>query len=189
MKKVAGPAATSNSGAQPAGCSTVVATWKSGGTTIEPVKPHTVAKSLAMGNPADGYYALRAIQETGGDADDASDPEIIEAMQLLAQTEGIFAETAGGVTIAVLKKLAARGVFRRDETVVALITGNGLKTQEALTGHLTPAIQVTASLRAFEAVLAGLPEQHTGTPQHTEEQKWLTSASSSPTLQRLSPSR
>jgi threonine synthase len=177
------------SGAQPAGCSTVVATWKSGGTTIEPVKPHTVAKSLAMGNPADGYYALRAIQETGGDADDASDPEIIEAMQLLAQTEGIFAETAGGVTIAVLKKLAARGVFRRDETVVALITGNGLKTQEALTGHLTPAIQVTASLRAFEAVLAGLPEQHTGTPQHTEEQKWLTSASSSPTLQRLSPSR
>lgn len=177
------------SGAQPAGCSTVVATWKAGGTTIEPVKPHTVAKSLAMGNPADGYDALRAIQETGGDADDASDPEIIEAMQLLAQTEGIFAETAGGVTIATLKKLAARGVFRRDEVVVALITGNGLKTQEALTGHLAPAISVTASLRAFEAALAELPEQRNGVVQHTEEQKWLTSASSSPTLQRSSPSR
>jgi threonine synthase len=110
-------------------------------------------------------------------------------MQMLAQTEGIFAETAGGVTIAALKKLAARGVFRRDEVVVALVTGNGLKTQEALTGHLTPAIPVTASLRAFEAALAELPERRNGVVQHTEEQKWLTSASSSPTLQRSSPSR
>ncbi len=177
------------SGAQPAGCSTVVATWKSGGTTIEPVKPHTVAKSLAMGNPADGYYALRAIQETGGDADDASDPEIIEAMQLLAQTEGIFAETAGGVTVATLKKLAARGVFRRDEVVVALITGNGLKTQEALTGHLAPTIPVTASLRDFEAALAALPGDRRGTTDVTKEHAWPTSALSSPTLQSSSPSR
>ena len=183
------------SGAQPAGCSTVVATWKAGGREksgsmeIVPVKPHTIAKSLAMGNPADGYYALRAIKETGGAAEDASDPEIIEGMKLLAQTEGIFTETAGGVTVAALKKLAQQGAFRRDETVVALITGNGLKTQEALAGQLAPVIPVTASLRAFEAALAELPEWRNGTQKATEEQEWPTSASSSPTLQPSSPSR
>ena len=150
---------TRMSGAQPAGCSTVVATWKQDGTTIQPVKPHTVAKSLAMGNPADGYYALRAIRSTGGAAEDATDEEIIAAMRLLAETEGIFTETAGGVTIAALKKLAAGGAFGRDDVVVALVTGNGLKTQEAVSGELTPAIPVSASLRDFEAVLASLPDQ------------------------------
>ena len=186
---------TRMSGAQPAGCSTVVATWKQGGTTIRPVKPRTVAKSLAMGNPADGYYALRAIQASGGDAEDATDDEIIAAMQLLAETEGIFAETAGGVTVAALKKLAARGVFGRDDVVVALITGNGLKTQEALAGQLAPAIAVTASLRDFEEALAGLAEPRTldgppdGQAHEQEEAAWPVGASGSPTLRGSSPGR
>jgi len=182
---------TRMSAAQPSGCSTVVATWKQGGTTIQPVKPHTVAKSLAMGNPADGYYALRAIKDSGGDAEDADDDEIIDAMLLLAETEGIFTETAGGVTIAALKKLAQRGVFGRNDVVVALITGNGLKTQEALTGKLAPTIPVAASLRDFEAALATLtePRRATGSGVARKETAWPASASSSPTLQPSSPNR
>ncbi len=161
---------TRMSGAQPDGCSTVVATFKRGDDNIVPVKPVTVAKSLAMGNPADGYYALNAIRDSGGSAEVATDAEIIEAMQLLAQTEGIFTETAGGVTIAALKKLAAQGAFRPDEVVVAIVTGNGLKTQEALYGQLSEPIRVTSSLRDFEAKLAALPIA-AGTPaRHAERE-------------------
>ncbi|MCL4544448.1 MAG: threonine synthase [Chloroflexi bacterium] len=174
-------------GAQPTGCSTVVRSLKGGSTEIVPVKPHTVAKSLAMGNPADGYYALRIIRDTCGAGEDASDEEIIAGMRLLAETEGIFAETAGGVTVAALKKLAQQGAFRRDETVVALITGNGLKTQEAVTGQLAPVIPVRASLQDFEARLATLPAAHPNSV--AGEEQWSASASSSPILQSSSSNR
>ena len=101
---------------------------------IRPVKPTTIAKSLAIGNPADGWYALEVIRQTGGSCAAVTDAEIIEGIRLLARTEGIFAETAGGVTIATLAKLAASGAIRPDERVVAFVTGHGLKTVEALTG-------------------------------------------------------
>ncbi|MCL4541647.1 MAG: threonine synthase [Chloroflexi bacterium] len=174
-------------GAQPAGCSTVVRSLQENSNEVIPVKPHTVAKSLAMGNPADGYYALQIIRSTGGGGEEATDEEIIGGMRLLAETEGIFAETAGGVTIAALKKLAEQGAFKRHETVVALITGNGLKTQEAVTGQLDPVIPVRASLQDFEVQLATLPRSRPTSSSGGET--WSTSASNSPTLQNLSRSR
>ena len=96
------------------------------------MKPDTIAKSLAIGNPADGYFALDAVRQTGGGLAAVSDDEVVDAMLLLARTEGIFAETAGGVTIATLKRLAAEGVVRPDERVVVYITGHGLKTLDAV---------------------------------------------------------
>ena len=116
--------------------------------------PKTIAKSLAIGNPADGYYVLKTVRATGGSVAEASDPEIAEAMRLLASTEGIFAETAAGVTIAVLKKLAEQGKFGRDERVVAYITGNGLKTLDAVDGVLGQTPVVQPNLDAFEAYLS-----------------------------------
>ena len=101
---------------------------------IRPVKPKTIAKSLAIGNPADGWYALDVVRRTGGSCAAVTDDEVVDAIGLLARTEGIFAETAGGVTIATLCKLAASGAIRPDERVVALVTGHGLKTVEALAG-------------------------------------------------------
>ena len=102
---------------------------------MRPVKPATIAKSLAIGNPADGWYALEVVRRTGGAIAAVTDEEIIEGIRLLARTEGIFAETAGGVTVATLAKLAAAGVVRSDERVVVYVTGNGLKTVEALAGR------------------------------------------------------
>ena len=122
------------SGAQAAGCSPVATAFAEGTDAIRPVKPDTIAKSLAIGNPADGWYALDAIRKSGGACAAVTDDEIVEGIRLLARTEGIFAETAGGVTIATLAKLAAQGVVRSDERVVALVTGHGLKTVEALGG-------------------------------------------------------
>ena len=98
-------------------------------------KPNTIAKSLAIGDPADGYFAAKVIRESGGWAEDVSDPEIAEAMVLLARTEGIFAETAGGVTLAVTRKLIEQGRIPRDEEIVICITGNGLKTQDAVADY------------------------------------------------------
>ena len=121
--------------------------------TFKPVKPNTIAKSLAIGNPADGYYALKTIAESNGAAEMASDPEIIEGIKLLARTEGIFAETAGGVTIACLKKLAASGQLDPDALTVAYITGTGLKTQEAVAEHLGEVKVIQPNLEAFEAAL------------------------------------
>ncbi len=141
-------------GAQALGCSPVVTAYDGHTLNVEPVKPKTIAKSLAIGNPADGYYSLRIIKESGGVACAVDDGEIVEGIKLLARTEGIFAETAGGVTIGVLKKLAESGVIDPDELVVAYVTGNGLKTQEALTGALIEPIQVRPSLRAIEEALA-----------------------------------
>ncbi|MEW6116608.1 MAG: threonine synthase [Nitrospirota bacterium] len=139
--------------AQATGCSPITAAIKQGTDIIRPVRPQTVAKSLAIGNPADGFYASRIVKETGGYGEDVSDEEIIEGMKLLARTEGIFAETAGGVTVATTKKLIEQGRIGKHETTVICITGNGLKTQEALTGHTTAVHHIKPNLGAFEAVL------------------------------------
>lgn len=142
-------------GAQAEGCSPVVTAAREKTFEVKPVRPTTIAKSLAIGNPADGYYALKIVQETGGALEAVSDPEIVDAIQLLARTEGIFAETAGGVTIGVLKKLAQAGKIDPDEVVVAYITGNGLKTVDAVAEHVTPALRIAPTLASFEAAYAG----------------------------------
>ena len=121
---------------------------------IRPVKPDTIAKSLAIGNPADGWYALDTIRTSGGSCASVTDDEVIEGIRLLARTEGIFAETAGGVTIATLAKLAAEGVVRSDERVVALVTGHGLKTVEALAGSVGPTATIAPTLEAFAEAMA-----------------------------------
>jgi len=140
-------------GAQASGCGPIAAAVKSGTDVIRPVKPNTIAKSLAIGNPADGFYAAQVIKETGGYAEDVSDQEIIDAIKLLARTEGIFAETAGGVTLASAIKLIKAGRISREGTTVICITGNGLKTQEALQGHTTMPHHIKPSLASFEEVL------------------------------------
>jgi len=138
------------SGAQAAGCSPVATAFAKGSDDILPVRPSTIARSLAIGNPADGYYALQAVRRSGGAVGSVTDDEILEAIALLARTEGIFAETAGGVTIATLAKLAASGVVRPDERVVAIVSGHGLKTVEALGDTAVPSATVAPSLEAFE---------------------------------------
>ncbi len=140
-------------GAQAAGCAPIVTAVKEKAELIKPVRPHTIAKSLAIGNPADGYYALKIIRESGGWAEDVSDEEIIAAMKLLAETEGIFTETAGGVTLGVTKKLIAQGRIPKDEKIVIAITGNGLKTQEALSGKVELTKVINAKLPEFDALL------------------------------------
>jgi len=141
------------SGAQALGCSPVATAFAHGDDFVRPVRPSTIAKSLAIGNPADGPYALDAVRATGGAIGAVTDEEIVEAIQLLARTEGIFAETAGGVTIATLAKLAASGVVRRDERVVAFITGNGLKTLDAVAGVVGPTATIKPTLEAFAAAV------------------------------------
>jgi len=139
--------------AQATGCSPIVAAIKQGTDVIRPVRPDTVAKSLAIGNPADGFYARQVVRETGGYGEDVSDKEIIDGIKLLAKTEGIFAETAGGVTVACTRKLIESGKIGRDETTVICITGNGLKTQEALTGQTAEFHHIKPNLAAFEEIL------------------------------------
>jgi threonine synthase len=142
-------------GAQAAGCNPIVRAVKEGSETIRPVRhPKTIAKSLAIGDPADGYFAQGVIRESGGWAEDPTDPEIIEAIRLLAETEGIFAETAGGVTLAATRRLLESGRIPRDEPIVACITGNGLKTQDALNGSLGDLRVINPSLAEFEAILS-----------------------------------
>src|SRR5207248_10668597 len=118
--------------AQAEGCSPVVQAFRARTLDVTPVRPSTIAKSLAIGNPADGYYSLKIVKESGGVAEAVADEEIIASIKLLARTEGIFAETAGGVAVGVLKRLAEGGGIDPDERVVVYVTGNGLKTQEAL---------------------------------------------------------
>jgi threonine synthase len=144
------------SGAQASGCAPVSTAFKEGADEITPVKPSGIAKSLAIGNPADGHFALRLARETGGAIDDVSDDEVVAGIRLLAETEGIFTETAGGVTIGVLKKLRDAGHFRDDETVVAYVTGTGFKTIEALEGRLEPSISVPPSIDALLGQLEGV---------------------------------
>jgi L-threonine synthase (EC 4.2.3.1) len=140
-------------GAQALGCSPIAQAFKEGLDFVKPVKPNTIAKSIAIGNPADGIYALDVVRKTGGIWETADDNEIIEGMKLLAQTEGIFTETAGGTTIAVLKKLAQQGQFKPDEIVVAYITGNGYKTMEVLEGKLSETIHINPTLKEFKEVV------------------------------------
>jgi len=138
-------------GAQATGCNPISAAVKAGTRDIKPVKPSTIAKSLAIGNPADGYFAAGVISDTGGWSEDASDDEIVDSMKLLAQTEGIFAETAGGTTLAVARKLIAQGRIKSTDRVVIAITGNGLKTTEAV--QLETIESIEPRLAAFEARL------------------------------------
>jgi threonine synthase len=145
-----GQVSTRIHGAQAEGCSPVVSAFKENRDFIRPVKPKTIAKSLAIGNPADGYYALKTVQESQGHLEWVSDEEIIEGIKLLAQTEGIFAETAGGVTVGVLKKLVREGIIAQQDVTVAYITGNGLKTQEAVMGTLGEPVRIEPSLMSFE---------------------------------------
>ena len=140
--------------AQAAGCAPIVNAIQERSDIVKPVKPATIAKSLAIGNPADGYYATRAVLDSGGWAESASDDEIIEAMKLLAETEGIFTETAGGVTVAAAKKLIAQGRIPRDESLVICITGNGLKTQEPIRDRLGETVRIKPNLASFESELA-----------------------------------
>lgn len=144
--------------AQAAGCSPIVTAIRNGTDTIRPVRPDTICKSLAIGNPADGYYAFKTVEESKGYAADASDEEIIAAMKLLAATEGIFTETAGGVTVAAAKRLIETGVIPRDESIVLSITGNGLKTQEVVFNALGPTLSIKPTLRSFDEVIAERPE-------------------------------
>jgi threonine synthase len=141
-------------GAQATGCSPISTAQKAGLDFFKPVKPNTIAKSLAIGTPADGFYALKAMKETGGAADDVSDDEIRDAIRLLAETEGIFAETAGGVTVGVAKKLIASGKIPANSSAVLCVTGNGLKTLDAMNGTLGQPREIKPSLREFEALIA-----------------------------------
>jgi len=141
------------SGAQAEGCSPISQAFKEGRDFISPVKPNTIAKSIAIGNPADGIYALDIARKTNGNIEDVTDAEIVEGMKLLAETEGIFTETAGGTTIAVLKKLVEAGKIDPEETTVAYITGNGLKTQEAVQGYIGEPLTIAPKLESFERAL------------------------------------
>ena len=142
---------------QASGSSPIVNAFQAGTLHVHPVKPNTVAKSIAVGNPADGYYALMVARQSGGSAQAVTDDELIEGMKLLAQTEGIFAEAAGGVVIAGLKKLVESGTIKRNELTVAFITGAGLKTQDTLTNIVRP-LTIKPTLESFEQVLKGRSE-------------------------------
>src|SRR5437899_8441317 len=138
--------------AQAAGCAPVVQALHKGSDLIAPVKPHTIAKSIAIGNPADGYYVLRAVRDSGGWGEAVTDEEIIEGIQLLARTEGIFTEPAGGTTVAVTKKLIEQGRIPRGESIVICITGNGYKTIEAVAGTVGQPFLINARLQEFDAL-------------------------------------
>jgi len=142
-------------GAQATGCSPISSAVKRGLARFEPQKPETIARSLAIGNPADGPFAIKLIRESGGWAEDVSDREIVKSIQLLAESEGIFAETAGGVTTGVAEKLVREGRIRSDETTVVCITGNGLKTTDAIVADYPATEAIAPKLEAFEAYLDG----------------------------------
>jgi threonine synthase len=144
------------SGAQATGCSPVATAWQEGSMNFRPQRPNTIAKSLAIGNPADGYYSLVQLKETGGACGSVSDDEIVAGMKLLAETEGIFGETAGGVTVATLKQLAGQGKIGADELTVAFITGAGFKTVEAVADSLNPPLEIDATVESFESAYQGL---------------------------------
>ena len=140
-------------GAQATGCSPISTAVKTGNADIEPQKPATLARSLAIGNPADGHYAIKAITNSGGWAEDVSDPEAVESIQLLAETEGVFTETAGGVTVGTAAKLYKQGRIAPDETTVLCITGNGLKTTDALVGKYEAEAPIPPKIAEFDKYL------------------------------------
>src|SRR5271170_4882177 len=139
--------------AQAAGCNPVVVAIQKGVDIIEPQKPHTIAKSIAIGNPADGYYVWHAVMDSGGWGESASDREIVDAIKLLAKTEGIWTEPAGGTTLAVAMKLIQQGRIPKNESIVVSITGNGLKTLETVQNDLTPPAVIEAKLSEFDRIL------------------------------------
>ena len=142
-------------GAQASGCSPISEAHKKHSDIVKPVSnPNTIVKSLAIGTPADGYYAIRSMTETGGSAEDCSDEEVIRGIRDLAEYAGIFSETAGGVTVACARKLIDTGKIPRNESIVLCITGHGLKTQEAIHGHVGEPRIINPSLREFEALIA-----------------------------------
>ncbi len=140
--------------AQAAGCAPVVGAIHKHTDLITPVKPDTIAKSIAIGNPADGFYVLKAVRESGGWGEAATDREIVDAIQLLARTEGIFTEPAGGTTVAVTKKLIEQGRIPRDESIVISVTGNGYKTLEAVVNTVEQPFRIPARLDDFDALYA-----------------------------------
>jgi threonine synthase len=141
-------------GAQATGCSPISTAVKAGRAEIEPQKPATIARSLAIGNPADGHYAIKAITKSGGWSEDVSDPEVVESIRLLAETEGVFTETAGGVTVGCARKLYREGRISPEETTVLCITGNGLKTTDALAGEYAAEDAIAPKLAVFERYLS-----------------------------------
>jgi threonine synthase len=149
-----GPVRTRMFGAQATGCNPISNTVKTDALKVKPVRnPCTIAKSLAIGDPADGYFASQLIRDTGGWSEDVDDDAIVDAMKLLAETEGIWAETAGGVTLAVAQKLIEQGRIDRDGSTVLCITGNGLKTQEALTGKVARPVVIKPTMAEFAALV------------------------------------
>jgi len=140
-------------GAQATGCSPISTAVKAGQKDIEPQKPSTIARSLAIGNPADGHYAIKTISESGGWSEDVNDSEIVECIQILAETEGVFTETAGGVTVGCARKLYRQGRIKPEETTVLCITGNGLKTTDALAGEYEAEQPIAPKLSEFQAYL------------------------------------
>jgi threonine synthase len=145
-------------GAQATGCSPISTAVKNGAAEIEPQKPSTIARSLAIGNPADGHYAIKAITKSGGWSEDVSDAEVVDSIQLLAETEGVFTETAGGVTVGCTRKLVRDGRISPDETTVVCITGNGLKTTDALNGAYEADDAIAPKLAEFERFLSNTLE-------------------------------
>ena len=139
--------------AQAKGCSPIVEAYEQGTPHVRPVVPDTIAKSLAIGNPADGFYALQTVAASNGSAVIAPEDEVVEGIQLLAETEGIFTETAGGVVVSGLRRLVKKGVIKRDELTVAYVTGNGLKTQEVVEDLIHP-IETTPDYEAFQMAMA-----------------------------------
>lgn len=140
-------------GAQASGCSPISTAVKAGKAEFDPQKPATIARSLAIGNPADGPFAIEAISKSGGWAEDVTDDEVVAGIKLLAETEGIFTETAGGVTVGVAEKLIRQGYISPDELTVLAITGNGLKTTDALAGSYDVAESIAPRLAEFESFL------------------------------------
>jgi threonine synthase len=138
--------------AQAAGCAPIINALRRGTDLISPVKPNTIASSIAIGNPADGYYVLQAVRESGGWGESVTDEEILEAIHLLAQTEGIFTEPAGGTEVAVTKKLIQNGKIPPEESIVISITGNGYKTLEAVAGSVEKPLTITATLENFDVL-------------------------------------
>jgi threonine synthase len=141
-------------GAQAEGCSPVAAAYRAGHDVVQPVRPATVAKSLAIGNPADGPYVLDVVRRTGGAVAAVTDAELVDAIRLLAATEGIFAETAGGVTLAVLRKLLASGQLDPEAETVIINSGDGLKTLDAVAPTIPPIQPIQPTLDAFAALEA-----------------------------------
>lgn len=148
--------------AQAAGCAPIVQALKKGTDLINPVKPHTLASSIAIGNPADGYYVLQAVRESGGWGECVTDDEILEGIRLLARTEGIFTEPAGGTEVAVAKKLIQQGRIPRDESIVISITGNGYKTLEVVAQNVEKPFSIQATLESFDELYHQLHQPSPG---------------------------